>query len=63
MNGSLHFQVYEHNLRRILLLDWIRDEHIRRRAARFAQQNGAELRECDKPYWLAQSESRARAAG
>ena len=62
MHGSLHFQVYEHNLRRILLLDWIRDEHIRRRAARFARQNGAELRECDKPYWLAQSGRTASAS-
>ena len=33
MYGSLHFQVYEHNLRRLMLLDWLRDEQVRRRFA------------------------------
>ena len=63
MHGSLHFQVYEHNLRRILLLDWLRDENARRRCARYARNNGAAVAEADKPYWLAQSERIFGAAG
>ena len=54
MHGSLHFQVYEHNLRRILLLDWLRDEHARRRQICRVQREV--IAEADKPYWLAQCE-------
>ena len=63
MHGSLHFQVYEYNLRRILLLDWMRDEHIRRRVARLARKDGTAMREADKPYWVAQSETTMSTSG
>lgn len=51
MTGSEHFQIYDHNLRRILLLDWLHDEQIRRHA--LAQ--GAESRTNQRtrePYWV-----------
>jgi hypothetical protein len=64
MYGSTHFQVYEHNLRRILLLDWLRDEQLRRRisavGSKAAQMSSGAV---ERPYWLAEAERTAGAAG
>ena len=64
MYGSTHFQVYEHNLKRILLLDWLRNEQIRRRlAAPPGVGRTSARRTMDVPYWLVQAESAAASAG
>jgi hypothetical protein len=64
MNGSEHFRVYEHNLRRILLLDWIRDEQIRRRLALDgARRRREEGRTGARPYWIVSASELMPAAG
>lgn len=62
MNGSQHFQVYECNLRRILLLDWIRDEHIRRRRIAAAGRHTIDDPR-DRPFWVQKSDEVAAASG
>ena len=57
MSGSNHFQIYEHNLRRILLLDWLRDEQMRRSAAALVagtrgMPHPAATPVAAQPYWL-----------
>lgn len=64
MTGSTHYQIYEHNLRRILLLDWLRDEQVRRRLALDgARQALASGRPAEQPYWLTMAEATGGAAG
>ena len=53
MRSSEHFRVYEHNLRRIMLLDWLRDEAIRRRVA---LEGAADRKAEARPYWLRQAD-------
>lgn len=70
MTGSRHFQVYDRNLRRILLLDWLRDEQARRTAAQgiHLTRTPAALapssvgRKTARPYWLDITDATIRAA-
>ncbi len=57
MSGSAHFQTYECNLRRILLLDWLHHEQIRRHVETAAdrmrrERSGAH----ERPYWIIASD-------
>ena len=62
MSGSEHFIVYEHNLRRLLLLDWLRDEQIQRRFAVEGSRQPRDVpRQAERPYWLVEAESLAAA--
>lgn len=42
MTGSEHFRAYDKNLRRVLLFDWLRDEHAAR-LLKGLQERNAEL--------------------
>ena len=53
MSGSAHFKIYEHNLQRVLLFDWLRKELVQRDLDGLRRRN---LRGQDaplqRPYWL-----------
>ena len=61
MHGSQHFQVYESNLRRLMLLDWLRDEQLRRNAEvdvrRWRNETSA-----SRPFWIEMADRMTRRA-
>ena len=50
MTGSEHFQAYDHNLRRVLLLDWLHDERLRRNAVASVENRANQPTRA--PYWM-----------
>ena len=57
MTGSAHFQTYEHNLRRILLADWLDHEHLRRSLSMIDARRARSADDpLDRPYWLRTAE-------
>ena len=63
MHGSHHFQVYEGNLRRLMLLDWLRDEQLRRNAEVDVRRWRNEASADAPPFWIVMADKvRRRAA-
>ena len=52
MAGSSYFEFYDRSLRRLGMLEWLRDEDLRRRASRLTERRTSGQGAEPAPYWV-----------